>query len=264
MDTRLSGHTDFVKCLVATTINKTAVLISGGADAAIIVWDVKTGQQRYKLKGHTKAVQCLAIDPLSHTETGVDHIELFSSSSDRELRRWRIALDKGHELDESVSSPILAHETGIWQIRFDSNADLWTASADNTAKHLDRERNWQADTSLLHPDFVKDIVVDEQLGLVITACRDEEVRVWDIASSKLVCTYTGHFEEVTALAMTSQHTVVSASIDGTLRRWSLDRAEMQKFAALIQEEGTSETEKPKDVSLTAEEHAELEALMMED
>ena len=37
------------------------------------------------------------------------------------------------------------------------------------------------------------------LGWLFTACRDEEVRVWDLGTGELVCTYSGHFEEVTGL-----------------------------------------------------------------
>ena len=61
----LSGHGDFVKCLLTTTLSGKPVLLSGSADATIIVWDLATGKQLHKLKGHVKAVQNLAIDPLS-------------------------------------------------------------------------------------------------------------------------------------------------------------------------------------------------------
>jgi hypothetical protein len=56
---------------------------------------------------------------------------------------------------------------------------MWTASADKTAKCLVRADGWKANLSLDHPDFVRDILVDEAGGWVVTACRDEEVRVWN-------------------------------------------------------------------------------------
>merc|ERR1712072_1626126 len=68
--TRVTGHTDFVKCLLATSLRGQPILITGGADATLIVWDLTTGQPLHKLKGgHVKAVQDLAIDPLSLEET---------------------------------------------------------------------------------------------------------------------------------------------------------------------------------------------------
>lgn len=101
--------------------------------------------------------------------------------------------------------------------------------------------------------------MSETLGLAITACRDEEVRVWDIASSKLLCTYTGHFEEVTSLLLLNRM-VVSTSIDGTIRQWSLDKTNMAKFTEDLQQNQPVR----KGVTTTAEEDAELDALMGED
>lgn len=262
----MTGHSDFVKCLLATTIDKIPLLISGGADATIIVWDLLTGQPRYRLKGHPKAVQSLAFYPGSQTGSNTDEESqciLFSAGSDRDIRRWSITLDQGHELEQSLDKPIRTHETGIWRILFDSNDDLWTASADKTAQHLVQHHEWQADATLQHPDFVKDIALDEQRGLIITACRDEEVRVWDAASSKLLCVYSGHFEEVTALVLLGSE-VISASIDGTIRRWSLVRGDMIKFTEMLQLEDNGEEKPNTTVVTTAEEDAELDALMLDE
>lgn len=269
---RFAGHTDFVKSVLATSLAGKPVLISGGADAAIIVWDIETGKQLHKLKGHTKALQDLAIDPLSLPEGAsepADFLTLFSGSSDREIRRWHISLESAYELQDSIDSPILAHDTSVYKLLFDSEGDLWTASADKTAKHLVRSRGWESDTVLQHPDFVRDIAIVERLGLVITACRDEEVRVWDSASGELTCTYSGHFEEVTGLV--ALHTaVVSVSIDGTLRKWGLTSADMEQYRHEVEKDESGDGEKngkdTKDTksTLTAEEEAELAELMDDD
>lgn len=262
----LSGHTDFIKCILTTTLNGKAILISGGADAAIIVWDIDGGKQLHKLKGHTKSLQDLAVDPLSIPEGAAapgDSIVLFSSSSDREVRRWHISVDSAYEQQESIDQPILAHETSVYAIRFDSEGDLWTASADKTAKHLVRSREWEADTTLPHPDFVRDVVVNEDLSIVATACRDEEVRVWDSASGDLLCTYSGHFEEVTGLVLRGR-SVVSVSIDGTVRRWGLRRQDMSRYEEELKKEANGDSEvgaAKKESMLTADEEAELAELM---
>ena len=119
---------------------------------------------------------------------------------------------------------------------------------------------------LQHSDFVDDVLPFEDLGLVVTACRDEEVRVWDIASGKCLCVYEGHFEEVTGLARVGRSTVVSVSIDATVRRWSLDKAEMKKYGeerekAARGEGGEAAGEGKGKPKLTAEEEDELADLM---
>ncbi|KAI6800666.1 WD domain-containing protein [Hortaea werneckii] len=272
--TRLTGHTDFVKCLLTTSLQGQPILISGGADATLIVWDLTTGKPLHKLKGgHVKAVQDLAIDPLSLEETAGEEPSfiLFTASSSPEIRRWYISRSTAHELPESLDAPIRAHDTSVYKLRFDSNGDLWTASADKTAKHLVRSRGWEVDTSLPHPDFVRDVVVNEEAGLVATACRDEEVRVWDVAGSEgeVVVTYSGHFEEVTGLGLVNGgRGVVSVSIDGTTRKWSLERKGIAAFLEEVQREKSGEgqvkSEKEKEGMLTAEEEAELAELMDDD
>ncbi|KAK5109243.1 hypothetical protein LTR62_007225 [Meristemomyces frigidus] len=270
---KLTGHTDFVKCVLATSLGGKPILVSGGADAAIIVWDLSTGKQLHKLKGHTKAIQDLAIDPLSLTESPnqqTESFELFSASSDPEIRRWYISWGSAKENSGSLDLPILAHDTSVYKLRFDNDGDLWTASADKTAKHLVRSRNWEADTILTHPDFVRDVVVSEVAGVVVTACRDEEVRVWDAGTGDLLCVYSGHFDEVTGLALVTPSLVASVSIDGTVRRWGLEKGEMRRFIEEVESEKAGhEVEGGVEGNgvggkLTAEEEAELAELMEDD
>ncbi|EME47440.1 hypothetical protein DOTSEDRAFT_69382 [Dothistroma septosporum NZE10] len=267
---QLQSHTDFVKCLIVAHLDGQPILMSGSSDATIIVWDIAPnnfGNVLHKLKGHAKALQDFAVDPHDDARSS-DSITLFSASSDREIRRWHISRTSAYELPESLEKPILAHDTSVYKLCFDSDGDLWTASADKTAKHLVRSRNWEADTTLEHPDFVRDVVPFEDLGLVVTACRDEEVRVSDTSSGKLVCTYSGHFEEVTGLAALGDREVVSVSIDGTVRQWSLERAAMAKYhedlVAAANSGAEGEKDEKKGSTLTAEEEAELAELMSDE
>jgi WD40 repeat protein len=106
--------------------------------------------------------------------------------------------------------------------------------------------------------------VHEKGGWVITACRDEEVRVWDRGTGHLHHVFSGHFEEITGLCLLGD-LLVSVSIDATVRKWSLASRDLQR--------AVEELQKPKDTELaevkpdadlgllTAEEEAELKELM---
>lgn len=158
--------------------------------------------------------------------------------------------------------PLVVHETSVYALVFDEAGDLWSASADGTAKCLGRERGWEVDTVLVHPDFVKAVVVDDVGGWVVTGCRDEEVRVWEKGSGRLVYTYSGHYEEVTGLCLVGR-TVVSVSIDGTIRRWSLKGEDIQKAIEEREKGAKVEEDKPKETLLTEDEERELAELMDE-
>jgi WD40 repeat protein len=245
--------------LVCTLAGK-EVLISASADASIIVWDVTSGEKLHTLKGHTRGILALAIDN-NHTDKD-ESLVLVSAGTDREIRRWTISICSASELQPS---PVIAHETSIDAIHFDSDLDLWTASADKTAKCLARSREWEEDSRFEHPDFVRDIAVDEEGGWALTACRDEEVRVWDKATGKLHHTFSGHYEEVTGLVLLSRQRLVSVSIDGTVRQWSLKAQELAKAVQEAEDErlGKTKEEEPerKEGMMTAEEEAELAELL---
>jgi WD40 repeat protein len=237
------------------------ILVSASADASIIIWDVASGGKLHTLKGHTRGILALALDPVDCL-TNKDSVTLLSAGSDREIRRWTITLSSA---SESQPSPIIAHETSIDAIHFDLDGDLWTASADKTAKCLSRGREWEGDSRFEHPDFVRDVAIDEDGGWVITACRDEEIRVWEKGSGKLHHIFSGHFEEVTGLVLLSGQRLLSVSIDATIRQWSLKAQELAKAVKEAEDERAGKTQEKepekKEGMMTAEEEAELAELL---
>jgi WD40 repeat protein len=176
---RYEGHSDFVKSVTCARIGSQDVLISGGADAKILVYSIASGERLHVFKDHLRAILDIRIDPFSQ-EHIPPNIVLYSAASDREICRFAVPPTSE---DLGLSEPLIVHETSVYRLYFDSDGDLWTASADKTAKCLSREDGWKPNLVLEHPDFVRDVVVYEQGGWVITACRDEEIRVWN----KAVC-----------------------------------------------------------------------------
>jgi WD40 repeat protein len=80
---KLTGHTDYVSCLVLTPDGSR--LVSGSGDGSLRVWDINTAEERYKLRGHTSAITALAITPDGRT--------IVSGSIDHSVRSWD--LDSG-------------------------------------------------------------------------------------------------------------------------------------------------------------------------
>jgi WD40 repeat protein len=273
---KFSGHSDFVKTVACATISGKHILISGGADKKMFVWDIESGKRLHTLQDPSTtmlAVQHIAIDPvLSDSNTVV----FSSASSDPHIRRWKITLDSYEQLPESFSDrpdaerlTIQEHETSIYRLFYDQSSedvDLWTASADGTAKCLARSRNFVADDSFEHGDYVRGVLATDRW--VITAGRNEDIKVWDRSSGKLYCTLIGHYEEITDIAMLQDsdgtpRKVCSVSIDGTIRTWPLAKSELDEVVVKIQkaaEPKKVEEEKSGNV-LTAEEEAELAELM---
>lgn len=222
------------------------------------------------------AIQDLAIDP---EESSDSEIVLVSSSSDPQIRRWRISLTSAQQIHDSaleteannkpVRSTILEHETSVYRVRFfgdDEDSDLWTASADGTAKCLSRAKNWTTEETYQHGDYVRDVAVTSDWA--VTTGRDEDIKVWDRATGKLWHVYDGHYQEVTGLLLLGEKKVGSVSIDGTIRTWGLSKPDLEKAKKEAEERlkvvVKEENVQPKKGLLTADEEAELAELMDSD
>ncbi|TRX92205.1 hypothetical protein FHL15_006820 [Xylaria flabelliformis] len=271
---KYSGHADFVKAVVCAKVGSKHYLISGGADKKIIVWDTESGSRIHTIQDQTvsmMAIQALVIDPLESTP---EAIVLVSASSDPHIRRWRITEGAVEQLQEtsshkpdSVRPTILEHETTVYKLFFDTegeDVDLWTSSGDGTAKCLSRQKGFTTDDTIKHGDHVRAIAVTDQW--IITAGRDEDVKVWDRTSGKLYCTLEGHYNEVTDLViLAGGNRVVSVSIDGTVRTWLLHKSELDRINKEKDEKAKGAEKEaavePEESLMTAEEEAELAALM---
>lgn len=276
------GHSDFVKAVTCTKIGGKDVLISGGADKKIMVWDMATGSRLHILQDSVTAmlaVQSLTVDPILSSG---DEAVIVSAGSDPFVRRWKVRLDGWEQLVDAEPGAqnierrsIKVHETGVYKVLFDASgdeADLWTASADGSSKCLSRGQGFSTEDSFEHGDHVRAVVVTDQW--VVTAGRDEDIKVWDRASGKLYCSLEGHYDEVTDLVLLDgghgkEKRLASVSIDGTVRIWPLDKAgidaavkEQQKAATNGAGDDQSKEEPGK--LLTAEEEAELAELLDDD
>jgi len=124
---RFTGHSDFVKCVLATELSGTPVLLSGSADSTIIVWNVETGRKLHTLKGHARAVLDLALDPAATTK---DELCLFSADTVRDIRSWRVTLDNA---SEGLTTPLRPHETSVNRLRFEDSLVVDADDADADA-----------------------------------------------------------------------------------------------------------------------------------
>lgn len=90
---------------------------------------------------------------------------------------------------------------------------------------------------LQHPSYVKSILPNPNgLPYIVTGSEDEDIRVWDAATldgdhNQPVAIVSGHCGEVSALVTwikdaggKKEVIIVSAGLDATLRRWSIDGA----------------------------------------
>lgn len=266
-----------MKCVLCLSIKGTEILASGSADGSIIIWNVESGERLFVLKAPGRAILDLAVDPetlnydTEREKDGEGNVIIFSASSLGEIRRWALKKDLSAANEIESDKPITQHETSVYNLSFDVDSDLWTASADNTIHCLSRHHSFTPSLTLQHSDYVRSVAIDEIGGYVISAGRDEDVKVWDKGSGELKGVFEGHWEEVMSVVVVGGRRVVSGGIDGTVRVWGLDRRSLERGFKEKEDRGDGGEEvevvegerKENSFGIDEEEMRELEELMDE-
>ncbi|KAI8904206.1 WD40-repeat-containing domain protein [Powellomyces hirtus] len=260
-----TGHTDFIKRVL---ING-RTLYSASSDGTIRAWDTETAVCARVFKEHTRAVEDIVFSD--------DGIHLYSASSDTTIKKW-------DSRTGDVVATLKGHLTSVYALCV-TEGSLWSASADKTAKRWDLDTN-EVDSSFDHPDFVRSLAVFPGGAHLVTGSRDENVRVFDVASEKCVHSLGGHYGEVSDIKICGA-TIWTASLDGTIRQWpiaatdlngSKPSADSQPQQQAQQEKAapppsapttttlssSSSRKKKAAVTMTEEEERELAELMGED
>lgn len=182
-----------------------AVLVSGGCDRTVRVWDVSTGYCIHTLTGHTSTVRCLRVfdsRPIA-----------VSGSRDGTVRVWDI--DKG----EAVHV-LNGHAASVRAIDVCGNRAV-SASYDMTC------RLWNVDTGEClhvlrgHTSKIYSVAFDGQR--VVTGSLDSTVRVWSAENGNLIALLQGHSTLVGQLQLDPYtNTLLTGGSDGRVIVFSLE------------------------------------------
>jgi WD40 repeat protein len=185
-----------------------SMLVSGGTDRVVRLWNVATGKQSGELAGHRGAVYTVAFNPAG--------TEVASGSADRTVQLWNVRTQKGVQT--------IAQPDAVFGLAFSPNGRmLASGGADATV------RLWQ----LKKGRFVPALVLTGDTGLVrsvafspdgrtlASASSDRTIRVWDVASgSEIGEPLTGDTASVESVVFSRDgQFLVSGSDDGAVRLW---------------------------------------------
>ncbi|MQY39306.1 hypothetical protein SRB17_73280 [Streptomyces sp. RB17] len=225
-----------------------ALLVTGGNDGVVRLWDPATGQGRRILRGHGRRVGTLSFS--------ADGSMLAAGGNDGVVRVWRC--DSGRRLrelagqsDRLVSAafgpagPLLATAssdgdlylwnaaTGEYQRELDVETDhVWaeafsadgellaTANDDDTVRLWYRATGAHVATLTEHFGRVRAIAFRSDGAVLATGCDDRKVRIWDMDGRRITAELAGHTDRVYAVAFAPDGSwLASASWDGTAVIW---------------------------------------------
>lgn len=177
------------------------VLVSGGCDRDVRVWNMAAGTAVHTLRGHTSTVRCLKMS---------DSTTAISGSRDTTLRIWDI--QKGickHVLVGHQASVRCVEVCGdlIVSGSYDTSARIWSISEGKCIR-------------VLNGHFSQIYAVAFDGRRVVTGSLDTSVRVWDPTDGRCLAVLQGHTSLVGQLQMRGDILVTGGS-DGSVRCWSL-------------------------------------------
>jgi WD40 repeat protein/serine/threonine protein kinase len=236
------------------------VVIAAG-DGSTTVWDVATGTVAMELVGHTAGVRHAAFSPNGArivTASRDNTARLWDATTGKQLailqhdgmvfhadfsRNSRLVVTAAYpyaqvwdaETGRRIGKP-LDHVTNVFFAAFSPDGQtVATASADNSVRMWETKSGRPLMPRFNHPDMVNTVQVKAvrmggDLWVVVSACDDGTVRLWDLATHTPLPWYPHHAGPVRSAWLSPDCTrLLTAGADGTARLWNLTPADLPIF-----------------------------------
>lgn len=202
----LAGHTDRVRTLVFSPDEQ--LLISGGDDRTVRIWEVNSAQCLRVLRGHANSVKSVAITP--------DGQMLASGSDDCTIQLWN--LQSGH-----CVKTLQGHTAWVWSVMFHPAGRMLASGGSDQSIRL-----WETHTGRCLKTFrgytirATSVAVSPDGNLLACGYSDETVRVWDMRRRCCLAALHGHSNWIMTVAFSADgRLLASGSSDCTIRIWEV-------------------------------------------
>jgi hypothetical protein len=213
------GHSGTVQSVALGRLRDGEVVVSGGGDGMVRVWEAATGAALQVLKGHSGSVQSVALGRLRDREM------VISSGDDGTVRVWNAA-------NGEVLQVLEGHTESVRSVAFGKLGGrevIVSGSGDETV------RVWEAVTGAAlqvlrgHKSNVESVALGRLGGreVIVSGAWDNTIRVWEVATGAALQVLMGHTGWVYSVALGllgGREVIVSGSSDHTVRVWEFATA----------------------------------------
>ena len=184
----------------------------GGAGGKVKLWNARTGQQTQTLRGHSKAVQCVAFS--------LDGKQIISSGFDSTLKLWDIATGK-----ETLT--LTGHTGPVSSVAISPDGtQLVSASHDTTVKVWNMVTGQETLTLKGHTDDVNSVSFAPDGRRIVTGSDDGTVKVWELTSEQKPPSFKVLKGHVNSVSFSSDgRRVTCGCTDGTIKVWNPDNVQ---------------------------------------
>jgi WD40 repeat protein len=215
---RLTGADEPIRCLAYSPDSR--LLAAGCEDGVLRLWDPVAGKELRKWNAHPagRFPEPGGVRHVAFTPTGES---LLTCGSDKPVRLWEAATGKEIRTFEVPGGPVAS-----FALSPDGKVLAATATDKRQVVHLLDTATGKAFRSFEHPRDVVPLAFapdGKTLAVGFGELRQPgEVRLWDVASGKLVGSLTGHEGWVLSLAFAPDgKSLATGGYDKTLRVWDV-------------------------------------------
>ena len=239
--TVLSEHTEEVNCAVFSLDG--AALVSGSGDKTVKLWDIQTGGVVKTFSSHTDWVSSVSIS--------ANYTKIASGSDDCKTIIWDIETGECHMIIEQENavyhvgfSPTnpehLISVSGNWIQQWDTDGHMIGPSFNghHVSFSLDGTQfiSCHDRTIAVHNSSSGATITEFQIAestvyscsfspdnRFIAVAAGRAVYCWNVTNSEphLVETFIGHTDDITSLVFSSSSTLISASLDKSVKFWHI-------------------------------------------
>lgn len=218
----LSGHQGPVNTL--TYSENGQLLLSGGVDKTLRLWDVASGKVVANLAGCADAVTQAAFSP--------DQKSVIAGSIDKHVRIWALpaALDPKAAPQTLSPATALPHATPVHHAVFSPDGQLFASCGDDLQIHLwDRTTGLELERFLGHTAAVTRLAFAADGQTLVSSANDATSRVWQVTSNGIQKAHKGI---ATAVKFTpAGDSLVTTGEDAQVIRWATKGLQNQQAYA---------------------------------
>jgi WD40 repeat protein len=183
-------------------------LASGSEDQTVRLWDVKTGQVRASLQGHTDGVNAVAYSPDGQT--------LASGSADRTVRLWDVNTGQ-------VRASLQGHTDGVNAVALSPDGlTIASGSYDQTVRLWDVNTGQVRASLQGHTGGVMSVAFSPDGQTLASGSADRTVRLWDGKTGQTRATLPRHTGWVRAVAFSpDSKRVFGWAVNDKLLAWTV-------------------------------------------
>jgi WD40 repeat protein len=205
----LDGHSAGVRSVRFSSDGR--LLLSGGNDNAICVWDVASKNLVKTLRGHASRVASAVFAPGDDRvlSGGYDHFaKLWSISKYEEVRVLGGRVLKGHR-DSILGAAFSPNGKTVVTASRDRSAIAWDVATGDQLRSYDEGHAYLASAGLFFPDGKR----------LLTSAVDNTTRIWDIAAGTQLATLEGTGTSAAVALPRHGQWIATGSNDRSIQIW---------------------------------------------